>query len=265
MKKGFALACAASVVLCAASASQAGFKLNYTVAAGTGSLAGNNVFSFYAKNDQTGEQAGSKTLLAMDMHFQIVRPGFTFDFRDNDRDGLADANVFGKDLNQASASGTFMRFGTYDGWLSAWPSNTTYSTAHGGNPTVTYPLLTDFNVAGFSQDSAAALDATVGLGLFFGTAVVPTGFDVHAFGQMGAEKGGGVVTGPSAAAPVPIALSAGPDATAAFNAAAAAAALEQGKLVPVDVVATAPEPGTLGLTGIAAVALAGARGGRRRR
>jgi hypothetical protein len=262
-EKGCALAGIASVLLLASNASEAGFKLNYTVAPGTGSLAGNNIFSFYAKNDQTGEQAGSKTLLAMDMHFKIARQGFTFDFRDNDRDGLADANVFGKGLDQASASATFMRFGTSNGWLSAWPSTSTYSTAQGANPTVTYPLITDFNVAGFSQDSASALDATVGLGLFFGRAVVPAGVDVHAFGQMAAEKGRGVVAGPSLAAPGPIALSAGPEATSAFIAPATAASLEQGNFVPTDLVASAPEPGTLGLLGIATAALVGAR--RRRR
>jgi hypothetical protein len=261
MKKGFALAGVASVLLMSANVSEAGFKLNYTVAAGTGSLAGKNIFSFYAKNDQTGEQAGTKLLLAMDMHFKIASQSFTFDFRDNDRDGLPDANVFGKGFDQTNAAATFLRFGSSDDWSGVWPSTTTYSTAEGANPTVSYAAVTDFNVAGFSQNRTH--DATVGLGLFFGAAVVPAGLDVHAFGQMGAEKGGGVVAGPSLAPDAPLELTAGPEATAAFLSAEAAATVEQGKFVPVDVVATAPEPGTFGLLGVVTGAALGAR--RRRR
>jgi hypothetical protein len=164
-------------------------------------------------------------------------------------------------LDQTNATGTFMRFGTSNNWFGAWPNTSTYSTAQGANPTVSYAAVTDFNVAGFSQDQA--LDATIGLGLFFGAAVVPAGLDVHAFGQMAAEKGGGVVAGPALAAGAPIELTAGPEATSSFIAAEAAAAVEQGKFVPVDVVATVPEPGAFGLLGIAAAALFGAR--RRRR
>ena len=58
---------AGALLLGVAPAAHAGFAINYTVTPGVDALAGTNVFRFYAKNDQTGEQLGSKSLLAMEI------------------------------------------------------------------------------------------------------------------------------------------------------------------------------------------------------
>src|SRR6266566_7018051 len=83
MQKGFLAECVLAVCLAAATPARAGFVFNYTVTPGDGLLAGKNIFQFYAKNDQTGYQAGSKSLLAADIHFKSVGgTPLTFDFRD---------------------------------------------------------------------------------------------------------------------------------------------------------------------------------------
>jgi hypothetical protein len=243
----------AGALLLLAPAAHAGFAINYTVTPGVDALAGKNVFKFYAKNDQTGEQLGSKSLLAMEITFQTQGQPFTFDFRDTDGDGQADANVFGKDFTEAAVPATFMRFGEYADWVSVLPAANKFSTKAGANPTANFTGQSTFQVTGFSQ--VKTLDATQDNGLFFGGAVVPAGVDVHVFGQMAAEKGGASGTGSSAAAAdAAIALLAGPEATSAFVAAEAAAAVEQGKFVPVEVLATAPEPAAFGLLGLGALA-----------
>jgi hypothetical protein len=250
MKKGCALAFAAAVLTLGANAARADFKLSYTVAAGTGALAGNNVFSFYARNDQTGPQAGSHTLLAMEIHFTTVdgKP-FVFDFRDVGSDGRADANVFGKNLDASTAGGTFMRFGTYPDWIGSVLSPGEYRTDSGGTPAQTYANVTDLYAIGFSQNQA--LDATQGMGQFFGAAVVPDGTDVHVSGLMGAEQGTGGGVG---SAPLPADLLAEPDAIANLLAAQAAAGVTAGPRVPVSLVARAPEPGSFAVLGAASLA-----------
>jgi hypothetical protein len=257
MNKGCARWCAAAVaVLSFGSSARAGFQINYTVTPGSGDLAGKNLFEFYARNDQTGEQAGSKSLLAMEITFQSQPAGrpFTFDFRDIDGDGQADANVFGKDFDQSNAAATFMRFGTYPDWISVLPRTNTYSTKAGANPQQSYGNLDNIQVTGFSQNKA--LDATQGMGQFFGAAVVDQGVDIHVFGQMAAEKGGPSGTGSSLAQSAPVVtLLAGPQATSALLSAESAASVEQGAFVPVDIVASAPEPGTLGLLALVGAAM----------
>jgi hypothetical protein len=249
MDKGCLFAAAVSVsALLLAPAAHAGFTINYTVTPGVDALAGNNVFRFYAKNDGTGEQLNTKSLLAMEITFQTPGQAFKFDFRDTDGDALPDANVFGKDFSETIAPATFMRFGQYPDWISVLPNANTYSTKAGANPTANYTGKSSLQVTGFS--TVKTLDATQGQGLFFGAAVVPDGVDIHVFGQMAAEKGGPSGTGASLAADAPIQLLAGPEATTAFIAAEAAAVVEQGKFVPVEVFATAPEPGTVALLGI---------------
>jgi hypothetical protein len=242
---------AGALLLGVAPAAHAGFAINYTVTPGVDALAGTNVFRFYAKNDQTGEQLGSKSLLAMEITFQTQGQPFTFDFRDTDGDAQADANVFGKDFTEAAVPATFMRFGEYADWISVLPAANKFSTKAGANPTANFTGLSSFQVTGVSQ--VKTLDATQGDGLFFGGAVVPAGVDIHVVGQMAAEKGGASGTG-SSQADAPIELLAGPEATSAFIAAEAAAAVEQGKFVPVEVLANAPEPGALGIIGPSAIA-----------
>lgn len=246
MKVRCAMACAASVLLCASKASEAGFSLNYTVSPGTGSLAGKNVFSFYARNDQTGPQAGSHTLLAMEIHFKTTNgQPFTFDFRDVDGDSKADANIAGSGFGETNPNATFLRFGTYPDWVTAQPFDADYKTGGGGNPAQKYGNLTDFYMLGFSLNQA--LDATQGIGRFFGAAVVPDGTDVHVTGLMGGDQGTGGGVGSAA-------LLSTPEASAALISAEAAASVTGGPMVPVSLVARAPEPGTVGMLGVASVA-----------
>ena len=179
-----------------AGGAEAGFAFNYTVTPGTGDLAGKNVFNFYAKNDQKGEQYGSKSLLVMETHFKTQGAPFAFDFRDVDGDLQADANVFGKDFDESNGRSTFMRIGSYPDWISVQPAANTYSTKAGANPQQAYGNVSDFLVTGFSLNKA--LDATQGLGRFFGTAVVAEGVDIHVFGKVAAEVGG--IAEPGAAA-----------------------------------------------------------------
>src|SRR4051812_7494103 len=91
-------ACAAAI-LATGQAAHAGFQFNYTITPGAGALAGKNVFNFYARNDQSGGQAGSKGLIAIDAHF-VASQAFTFDLSDVDGDALQDVNVFGKGFDQ---------------------------------------------------------------------------------------------------------------------------------------------------------------------
>src|SRR4051812_26958558 len=95
---------------------QAGFDFNYTVTPGTGALAGDNIFAFYARNDQSGEQLNSKKLLVFDIHFKPASQSLLFDFTDTDGDSLPDANVSGKGMSESNITGTFMRTGPYDLW-----------------------------------------------------------------------------------------------------------------------------------------------------
>ena len=135
MDKGCLFAAAVSVsALLVAPAAHAGFTINYTVTPGVDALAGNNVFRFYAKNDGTGEQLNTKSLLAMEITFATPGQPFTFDFRDTDGDTLPDANIFGKDFSEMIAPATFMRFGQYPDWISVVPAANKYSTRAGANP-----------------------------------------------------------------------------------------------------------------------------------
>src|SRR5258706_3356947 len=111
MKKGF-LAVGLMCALVTASA-QAGFQFNYTVTEGTGALAGNNIFKFYAKSDQLGEQLNSHLLLAVSARMQSLGQAFKFDLRDVDGDGLDDANIKGLGISENNITGTFIRIGFY--------------------------------------------------------------------------------------------------------------------------------------------------------
>ena len=234
----------------------AGFVFNYTVMPGTGALAGKNIFKFYALNDQTGEQLGSKSLLASDIHFQTVGQPLTFDFRDVDNDGRADANVSGLGMDENSVTGTFSRYGTSADWQEVYVRPIGNRGSATNDATTAYANVTDFNITGFSQNKA--IDATQGIGRFYGAAVVPVGTDVHVFGQVAAEKGGVVGTG---AAPLDL-LTADPTMSALLSA-EAAASVEQGPLFSFSFVATAPEPGTLGVLGMIGTVMMARRRARR--
>jgi hypothetical protein len=250
-----------AAILFLSRASEAGFVFNYTVTPGVGALAGKNVFRFYARNDQTGEQFGTKALLASDIHFKTqVQPLF-FNFRDVDNNELDDANVSGLGMDETTITGTFMRYGTSNDWQEAFVSPSGNRSTATSNAATKYANVTDFNMAGFSLNKA--LDATQGLGRFYGAAVVAAGTDVTVSGRVAAEAGGVVGTG---AAPLE---SLGIDSliidtgTTSLLAAEAAASVEQGSFYSFSFVATAPEPGTVGVLGLAGTLMLARRRSRR--
>jgi hypothetical protein len=217
---------------------QADFDFNYTVTPGTGALAGDNIFTFYARNDQSGEQLGSKKLLVFDIHFKPVSQSLLFDFTDTDGDSLPDANVSGKDMSESNITGTFMRTGTYDNWyiVRSYPSG--YLSGGGGNPVTTYTGVTDFEMIGTVLGPTNAPDATQGLGAFYGGAIVPAGVDINVSGLVAAEYGG--ISGTPA--PLPFDAPQG-------------APTEVGPNFNFSFTAQAPEPGALSLLAIGAVGL----------
>jgi hypothetical protein len=246
MKKGFL----AVVLVCAlmAESAWAGFVFNYTVMPGAGALAGKNIFKFYALNDQTGEQAGSKALLASDIHFKSLGQPLVFNFRDVDNDEIVDANVSGLGMDETSVTGTFMRYGTSADWQEVFVSPSGNRGSATNDATSKYANVTDFNLAGFSLNKA--LDATQGLGRFYGAAVVPAGTDVNVFGRVAAEQGGVVGTGAAPLETSGIDSSLTDPATTSLLSAEAASSVTQGSFYNFSFVATAPEPGTVGIIAV---------------
>ena len=259
MKAG-RIAVGALAALVLSPSAHAGFQFNYTVTPGTGTLAGDNVFRFYAKNDQTGDQAGSKSLLASDIHFKTPGQPLVFDFRDANNDSRIDANVSGRDMDENNITGTFMRYGDYADWQAVYVRPIGNDGSSTNNAQTAYANVTDFNMVGFSANKA--LDATQGLGRFYGAAVVPAGVDVTVVGQVAAEKGNPTGTGAGAAPLDPAELLVSAESTTALVS-AAAAAVEQGPFYQFSFTATAPEPGALSL--LIAPALTLLRRRRRRR
>ena len=250
MKAG-RIAVGALAALVLSPSAQAGFQFNYTVTPGTGALAGDNIFRFYAKNDQTGDQAGSKSLLASDIHFKTQGQPLVFDFRDANNDSRIDANVSGRGMDETNITGTFMRFGDYADWQSVYVRPIGNDGSSTNNAQTAYANVTDFNMAGFSLNKA--LDATQGIGRFYGAAVVPAGVDVTVVGKVAAEKGGAAGTG---AAPLDAAeLLVSADSTTALVSAEAAAAVEQGPFYQFSFTATAPEPSAVCLLAAPALTL----------
>lgn len=250
MKKGI-LAVGLMCALMAAESAEAGFQFNYTVMPGTGALQGSNIFKFYAKNDQTGEQLNTHLLLGISGTMQSLGGAFTFDRRDIDGDGLNDVNVKGSGISESNITGSFMRIGLFSDWdlgvpeVSILPAKP-YS--KNGNPSAFNSTLSwgldGVNLA--ANTNPSTLEAAQGLGAFFGAAVVPAGSDVKVSGRLAAEKGGVVVGG---AAPLPTdsaALLSG-GVSPALSSIIAASNVEVGTFVPFSFTATAPEPGTIGL------------------
>ena len=235
--------------LALAPAAHGAFQFNYTVTPQSGALAGKNLFKFYAFNDQRGEQAGSHSLLVMEVHFKTQNQPFGFDFRDTDGDTKSDANIFGKDFDETNAASTFMRIGSYSEWIPVLPNPNTFSTKAGAaDPAQNYSNVTDFLVSGFSTNKA--LDATQGLGRFYGAALVPAGVDINVVGKVAAEVGGVSGTG---AAPLedPSLL----DASSPLELALAQAQVSPGPDYFFNFTATAPEPGALSLLAVPALTL----------
>jgi hypothetical protein len=249
MKAG-RIAAGALAALVFSPAAHAGFQFNYTVTPGTGALAGDNIFRFYAKNDQTGDQAGSKSLLASDIHFKTQSQPLVFDFRDANNDSRIDANVSGRGMDENNITGTFMRFGDYADWQAVYVRPVGNDGSSTNNAQTAYASVTDFNMVGFSLNKA--LDATQGLGRFYGAAVAPAGMDVTVVGQVAAEKGNATGTG---AAPLDLAEFLAAESTTSLFSAESAAAVEQGPFYQFSFTATAPEPGALCLLALPALTL----------
>jgi hypothetical protein len=253
-----------AVALFLSPSAHAGFVFSYTVMPGAGALAGKDIFKFYARNDQTGEQLGTKALLASDIHFKTAGQPLYFDFRDMDNDERDDANVAGLGMDENTVTGTFMRYGTYNDWQPGFISPSGNRGTATSDARIKYANVTDFNVASFSLNKA--LDATQGLGRFYGAAVVPAGTDVNVFGRVAAEAGGVVGTGaaPLEAAGIDSSFIAD-TATTSLLAAEAAASVEQGAFFNFNFTATAaPEPGTIGVLGLAGTLMMARRRARRR-
>jgi hypothetical protein len=243
-------------LLAFAPVARAGFQLNYTLTAGTGTLAGKNVFCFFAKNDQTGDQLGSHCLLTIDVHFKPVGAPLIFDYRDLNGDGVKDANVSGIGLDPTNPTGTFMRVGSEADYQRFYTTPSGYDSASGATPLTDFANVTDLNIAAFSLNKN--LDATTGLGQFYGAAVVPAGININVVGRVAAEKGPG--TPPLTLNALD--LSSDPDLAIATSAAVAAGS-EDVPFYNFSFTAVAPEPGTLALLGVAGVAAVARR--RRRR
>lgn len=251
------LACALS-----SASARAGFQFNYTVTAGTGALDGKNIFAFYAKNDQIGEQLNTHYLLAISATMQSLGGPFTFDFRDVDHDGIADANILGDGIAQNNITGTFVRIGLTRDWDGGVPDagiKPAKPYSRSGNPAAFNSILS-WGLDGANlavNTNPTPLEAAQGLGCFFGAAVVPVGSDVKVFGRLAAEKGGAVVGGeaPELASfddPSLSQIGAPSDLAPVI----AAAGLESGNFIPFSFTATAaPEPGTLGLLAVSALGL----------
>jgi hypothetical protein len=187
MRKGWILT-AVAVVALFAGRSQAGFVFTYTVEPTTiqGSL--KNVFKFYARNDQQGDQAGSKSLLAISVHLKPQGQPLAFNFQDLNGDGIVDADVSGKDQSSGNVTGSFVRVGSYADWLPVWVRPQGDQSGGGFVPTTAYSNVTDLWIEGFSQNKA--LDATVAPGQFYAAAVAPLGVNIDVVGMVAAEKGG---------------------------------------------------------------------------
>ena len=248
----------------------AGFQFNYTVTSGTGALSGTNIFKFYAKNDQTGEQLNTHLLLGISGTMQSLNGGaFTFDRRDVDGDGLSDANVKGLGISESDITGSFMRIGLYSDWdlgvpeVSILPAKPFTKT--GGNPAA-FNSTTSWGLDGVNlaaNTNPSTLEAAQGLGAFFGAAVVPTGSDVKVSGRLAAEKGGVVIGGAAPLPSDPVGLAVA-DVSPELSAIAAASNVELGTFIPFSFTATAPEPGTVGVMAVCAIGALARRRSRRR-
>jgi hypothetical protein len=246
-----------AAVLSLAGVAEAGFQFTYTVTEGTGPLAGKNVFRFYTRNDQTGEQAGTTSLLAMEVTFESLGGPLGFDFRDIDGDGAADANVPGFGIHDANPTATYLRIGNPADMQTVLPrdhlSDTNGDKTPDRDPVPAYQNRSEVTLTGFNLNR---IDATQGDGLLYGVAVVPLGSDVKVEGKVAAEKGGIIETG------APLTLS---RAVAEYGwtglpeGGVGAAPAEPGPDFRFSFVAVAPEPSGLLVMGLCAMAL-----GRRR-
>jgi hypothetical protein len=261
MGKGrlFSAAAAAAVSLglvgVGAPAARAGFQFNYTLTPGTGPLAGKNVFCFFAKNDQQGGQLGSKSLLAISVHIKPIGQPLGFTFTNLDGDGIGDADVAGKNQDENTVTGTFVRIGSNTDWLSAWVRPVgDRSNGTGYTPANEYSNVTDLWIEGFSQNKT--LDATTGLGRFYAAAVVPANVNVNVVGRVAAEAGTIVGTPSSAVESLEALSSAVAPVSAEFleAAAEAQAASTTGDFFDFNFTAVAPEPGAVGVLGVVGVA-----------
>lgn len=244
---------ASAVLLCAAQAAWAGFTFNYTV--GPNVVApGTNIFRFYAKNDQQGSQTGTQTLMGVSARMQSLGGPFRFDFIDVDGDGLPDANVNGVGMSEADVRGTFIRIGNRLDWFVPWqslvPANGFTNTGLGGNPSAfNSTLLWGLDGVNLTANQKPPLlDATTGLGCFFGAAIVPDDTDVQVSGLIAAENGAvvsGLTSDSTVASIVPYeSYDSQPSEPAGSDPSAWYA---------FDFIAYAPEPGTLGIMVVGAM------------
>jgi len=194
-----------------------GFQVDHTKTAGTGTLAGFDIYQFFALNLGTGPQTGTTRLVAIEMagfaNVNDPNTNIKFDFRDLDSDGVNDANVLGSGINltQTDTTGSFVRVGAFTpnpgdagfdpvGRLSADPD--TGTTVR--DPQTIFANKKSFRVVGFANPGALATPAqNSGKGAFFMEVVVPTGAVPKAVGKLSAESGPSVDIDYTAQVPEP--------------------------------------------------------------
>jgi hypothetical protein len=179
-----------------------GFQAEFV--AGTGGLAGFDIFRLYALVSPTGTEAGATGLQSVDAIVTTVG-NQKFKFTDYDfSDAVPDSDVLGKTSSLPTTNtttvGTFLKVGSVGsfnvvtvlppGYISDPDGNGTTDT----DPQTNYAAVKSFRVAGFNTNpDTAGVGGNGGKGALFGVVVVPHGAGLQTEGQVvaqvAAEKG----------------------------------------------------------------------------
>jgi hypothetical protein len=193
------LAASAALALMGTTAS-AGFQVSAVFT--PGGPAGFDVYRLFAKND--GLNGTGTDLQSVDVTMQILTPqsaNVAFQFADADSDGVKDANIFGltgaSGFNVNIPQGSYVRVGGAATFATVSAPGPAYTADPDGQPTPgvnpeTDPQFTNaksFRVAGF-QSGATKPNASTGNGAQFGAVVVPTGAVARLFGGVAGSAQG---------------------------------------------------------------------------
>lgn len=208
------LCVAASVVALSSVSASANVTMKITQDAGTGALAGFDVYRLYGKVDPSGTEAGATGLQSIDVTITTDQ-NQKFKFGDFDFDGTNDADVLGRTsanaLTNNATVGTFLRIGTATNTFSGSFNAVSVippgaNSGDGvGDPTTIYSNVKSFRVAGFNN-TADPNGITSANGALFGMVVVPTGTAGQVVASLAADKGNPYVITQSLAVPEPTSL-----------------------------------------------------------